>query len=53
MDTLKFWERMSIKLEKIKKNEDQKKKEEEKNKKAQEKKTKNVHTVSNVTNELL
>ena len=49
-DTLKFWERMSIKLEKWKKNEDLKKKEEEKNKKAQEKKTNNVHTVSNVSN---
>ena len=49
-DTLKFWERMSIKLEKWKKNEDLKKKEEEKNKKAQEKKTNNVHTVSTVSN---
>ena len=49
-DTLKFWERMSIKLEKWKKNEDLKKKEEEKNKKAQVKKTNNVHSVSNVSN---
>ena len=33
-DTLKFWEMMSIKLEKKKKNEDHKNKEEEKNQKA-------------------